>query len=223
MVLLIHHPISPFSRKVRLLMGEKRILFVLKEEDPWNLSKEALRLNPAGELPIFVYDGNVITGNNAICEFLDEAYKQKEIPIINGDVRQRAEIRRLTEWFDTKFYREVYRNIVTEKVFKRFMAGTAPDSKILKSGLNNLNFHMEYIDWLCENRNFLAGDNFSLADIAAAAQLSIIDYLGDVPWEGYKNAKLWYSKIKSRPSFKDILKDNIKGILPSKHYNKLDF
>ena len=198
MVLLIHHPISPFSRKVRLLMGEKRILFVLKEEDPWNLSKEALRLNPAGELPIFVYDGNVITGNNAICEFLDEAYKQKEIPIINGDVRQRAEIRRLTEWFDTKFYREVYRNIVTEKVFKRFMAGTAPDSKILKSGLNNLNFHMEYIDWLCVNRNFLAGDNFSLADIAAAAQLSIIDYLGDVPWEGYKNAKLWYSKIKSR-------------------------
>lgn len=223
MVLLIHHPISPFSRKVRLLMGEKRILFVLKEEDPWNLSKEALRLNPAGELPIFVYDGNVITGNNAICEFLDEAYKQKEIPIINGDVRQRAEIRRLTEWFDTKFYREVYRNIVTEKVFKRFMAGTAPDSKILKSGLNNLNFHMEYIDWLCENRNFLAGDNFSLADIAATAQLSIIDYLGDVPWEGYKNAKLWYSKIKSRPSFKDILKDNIKGILPSKHYNNLDF
>ncbi|MCI5544113.1 MAG: glutathione S-transferase family protein [Azospirillum sp.] len=223
MVLLIHHPISPFSRKVRLLMGEKRILFVLKEEDPWNLSKEALRLNPAGELPIFVYDGNVITGNNAICEFLDEAYKQKEIPIINGDVRQRAEIRRLTEWFDTKFYREVYRNIVTEKVFKRFMAGTAPDSKILKSGLNNLNFHMEYIDWLCENRNFLAGDNFSLADIAAAAQLSIIDYLGDVPWEGYKNAKLWYSKIKSRPSFKDILKDNIKGILPSKNYNNLDF
>ena len=223
MVLLIHHPISPFSRKVRLLMGEKRILFVLKEEDPWNLSKEALRLNPAGELPIFVYDGNVITGNNAICEFLDEAYKQKEIPIINGDVRQRAEIRRLTEWFDTKLYREVYRNIVTEKVFKRFMAGTAPDSKILKSGLNNLNFHMEYIDWLCENRNFLAGDNFSLADIAAAAQLSIIDYLGDVPWEGYKNAKLWYSKIKSRPSFKDILKDNIKGILPSKHYNNLDF
>lgn len=223
MVLLIHHPISPFSRKVRLLMGEKRILFVLKEEDPWNLSKEALCLNPAGELPIFVYDGNVITGNNAICEFLDEAYKQKEIPIINGDVRQRAEIRRLTEWFDTKFYREVYRNIVTEKVFKRFMAGTAPDSKILKSGLNNLNFHMEYIDWLCENRNFLAGDNFSLADIAAAAQLSIIDYLGDVPWEGYKNAKLWYSKIKSRPSFKDILKDNIKGILPSKHYNNLDF
>jgi len=223
MVLLIHHPVSPFSRKVRLLMGEKQILFVLKEEEPWNLSKEALRLNPAGELPIFVYDGNVITGNNAICEFLDEAYKQKELPLINGDIRRRAEIRRLSEWFDTKFYREVYRRIVTEKVFKRFTNGTAPDSRMLKAGLGNLNFHMEYLDWLCETRKFLAGDAFSLADISAAAQLSVIDYLGDIPWEGYKNAKIWYSKIKSRPSFKEILKDNIKGILPAKHYNNLDF
>ncbi len=223
MVLLIHHPVSSFSRKVRLLLGEKRILFVLKEEEPWNLSTEALRLNPAGELPIFVYDGNVITGNNAICEFLDEAYKSKEISLINGDYKHRAEIRRITEWFDNKFYREVYRNIVSEKVFKRFMSGIAPDSRILKSGYNNLNFHLEYLDWLCESRNFLAGDEFSLADISAAAQLSVIDYLGDVPWESYKNAKIWYSKIKSRPSFKEILKDNIKGILPSKHYSNLDF
>mgnify|MGYP003571375299 CR=1 FL=1 len=223
MGLLIHHPISPFSRKVRILLSEKRVLFVLKEEEPWHLSPEALRFNPAGELPIFVYDGNVICGNNAICEFLNEFYHPKEIPLIGGDCKQRAEIRRLNEWFDTKFYREVYKTIVNEKVFKRFTSGIAPDSKILKSGLYNLNFHMEYLDWLCENRNFLAGDNFSLADIAAAAHLSVIDYLGDIPWEGYKNAKIWYSKVKSRPSFKEILKDNIKGILPSKHYSNLDF
>ncbi|MBR1649351.1 MAG: glutathione S-transferase family protein [Alphaproteobacteria bacterium] len=221
MVLLIHHPISPFSRKVRILMSEKHILFVLKEEEPWKLSPEALKLNPAGELPIFVFDGNVISGNNGICEFLEEVHPDE--PLINGDARHRAEVRRLTEWFDNKFYREVYRNIVIEKVFRRFVSGAAPDSKILKVGFNNLNFHMEYLDWLCETRKFLSGDEYSLADISAAAQLSIIDYLGDVPWEGYKNAKIWYSKIKSRPSFKEILKDGIKGILPSKHYSNLDF
>jgi len=221
MVLLIHHPVSPFSRKIRLLMSEKRILFVLKEEEPWNLSPDIYKLNPAGELPVFIFDGNVITGNTAISEFLEEV--NQEVRLISGDARQKAEIRRITEWFDNKFYREVYKNLVTEKVFKRFGQGLAPDSMILKAGLNNLNFHMEYIDWLAESRNYLAGDNFSMADIAAAAHLSIVDYLGDIPWEGYKNAKLWYSKIKSRPSFKDILKDNIKGILPSKHYNNLDF
>lgn len=169
----------------------------------------------------FIFDGNVIAGNYAITEFLEEV--NPDVRLIGGDARQKAEIRRLTEWFDLKFEREVGRSLINEKVFKRFGKGLAPDSKVLKTALNNLNFHMEYIDWLCESRNYLAGSSFSLADVAAAAHLSIIDYLGDVPWEGYKNARLWYSKIKSRPAFKDILKDNIKGILPAKHYANLDF
>lgn len=221
MVLLIHHPVSPFSRKVRIAMSEKRMLFVLKEEEPWRLSQDVYKLNPAGELPVYVYDGNVISGNYAICEFLEEV--SKDYKLLPAEIQARAEVRRLTEWFDVKFYREVYRNVVVEKVHKRFGQGLAPDSRVLKVGLNNLNFHLEYIDWLAERNNYLAGKTFTLADVTAAAHLSVIDYLGDVPWESYKNAKLWYSKIKSRPSFKDILRDSIKGILPAKHYANLDF
>lgn len=221
MVLLIQHAVSPFCRKIRIAMGEKKMLFVLKDEEPWNLSEDVFKLNPAGELPIFLNDGNVVAGNYAISEYLEEL--NKETRLMPEDIRQRAEVRRLIEWFDEKFYRDVYRNIVYEKVHKRFAKGLAPDSKILKIGLNNLNFHLEYIDWLTERRNYLGGEELTMADIAAAAHLSIIDYLGDVPWEGYRNAKVWYSKMKSRPSFKDILKDNIKGILPAKHYADLDF
>lgn len=221
MVLLVQHPCSPQSRKIRIGMSEKKMLFVLKDEEPWNLSQDFFKLNPAGDLPVFLNDGFVLSGSNAIMEYLEET--SREIRLMPETPRERAEVRRLIEWFDEKFNREVYRNIVCEKVHKRFSKGLAPDSKILKIGLNNLNFHMEYIDWLTERRNFLAGENFSWADITAAAHLSVIDYLGDVPWEGYKNAKLWYSKIKSRPSFKDILKDGIRGILPAKHYADLDF
>ncbi len=221
MALLIHHPVSPFCRKIRILMSEKKMLFVLKEEEPWKPSQDLYKLNPAGDMPVFLYDGNIITGNYSITEFLEEF--SKETPLLPKDIKQRAEVRRLVEWFDTKFYKEVYRNIVYEKAHKRFGTGNAPDSRILKVGLNNLNFHMEYIDWLAERNNYLAGEEFSLADVTAAAHLSIVDYMGDVPWDGYKNAKLWYSKIKSRPSFKEILKDNIKGILPAKHYTNLDF
>lgn len=221
MVLLIHHPVSPASRKARIIMAEKRMLFVLKEEEPWNLSPDIYKLNPSGEVPVFVFDGNVIAGNYAVTEFLEEV--NREIKLMPSDPKQRAEVRRLMEWFDVKFYKEVYRNCVYEKVHKRFGQGNPPDSRVLKVGVNNLNFHMEYLDWLAERHNYLAGDDFSMADITAAAHLSVIDYLGDVPWDGYKNAKLWYSKIKSRPSFKEILKDSIKGILPSKHYANLDF
>ena len=195
MVLLIHHPVSPAGRKIRLQMSEKKMLFILREEEPWKVSDDVYKLNPAGELPVFLSDGNVIAGNYAISEYLEEA--SPDVPMIFGDTKHRAEIRRLVDGFD--------------------------NSRILKIGLNNLLYHLEYIEWLLERRQYLASDTVSLADLSAAAELSIIDYLGSVPWDEFKTAKLWYSKMKSRPSFKDILKDNIRGILPAKHYTNLDF
>lgn len=221
MVLLVHHTLSPFSRKIRVIMAEKKMLFVLREEKPWNISKDILKLNPAGDLPIFIFDGKIIAGNYAISEYLEEKFSDPKL--FSSDLLRRAEERRLCDWFDNKFYKEVYQNIVSEKVFKRFRDGLPPDSRRLKAGLNNLKFHLEYIDWLAERNNYLAGQEFSMADAAAAAHLSVLDYLGDIDWEAFKNAKLWYSKIKSRASFQDILKDTIKGIYPSKHYKNLDF
>ena len=221
MVLLVHHTTSPFARKIRLQMSEKKMLFILKEEEPWHLSADLYKLNPAGELPVFLNDGNVITGHYAISEFLEET--STEVPLIFGTPAQKAEIRRMIDWFDTKFYREVYRNIVTEKVYKRFASGQAPDSKTLKIGINNLGYHLEYIEWLLEKHQYLAGEELTLADFAAAAHFSIIDYLGDVPWDEFATSKLWYSKLKSRPAFKDLLKDTIRGILPARNYTNLDF
>ncbi|MBE6467102.1 MAG: glutathione S-transferase family protein [Alphaproteobacteria bacterium] len=221
MVLLVHHTTSPFARKIRLQMSEKKMLFVLKEEEPWNLSPDLYKLNPAGELPVFLNDGNVIVGHYAISEFLEET--QTETPLIYGPAKQKAEIRRMIDWFDNKFYREVYQNIVFEKVNKRFSSGMAPDSKTLKIGLNNIGYHLEYIEWLLSKHQYLVGEELTLADLTAAAHFSVIDYLGDVPWDEFPASKLWYSKIKSRPSFKDLLKDTIKGILPAKNYTNLDF
>jgi len=221
MVLLVHNSILPQCRKIRILMAEKKMLFVLKEENPWALSQDIMKINPAGELPVFIFDGNIISGNYAIAEFLEETYTQNRL--IFGNTKERSEIRRLVDWFDNKFDREVYQYIAGEKIYKRFALKISPESKRIKAGINNLHFHLEYIDWLVERNNYLAGANFSLADISAAAQLSVIDYLGDVPWKKYNNARLWYSKIKSRPSFKEILSDRIKGIYPAKNYADLDF
>jgi glutathione S-transferase len=82
---------------------------------------------------------------------------------------------------------------------------------------------LSYIGYLADRRAWLAGDQFSLADIAAAAQISCIDYLGDVPWEDYQEAKQWYARIKSRPSFRPILEDYVPGMRPPAHYTDLDF
>ena len=221
MVLLVHHSISPQSRKIRLIMAEKKMLFVLKEEEPWNISPDIMKINPAGTLPILIFDGNVVSGNYAITEYLEESNPQYKL--LPEDLKERAEVRRIIDWFDSKFYNEVYKYIITEKIIKRFQLKEAPNSKILKAGLNNLKYHMEYIEYLTDRNSYIAGKELSLADLTAAAHLSVIDYLGDIPWAEYKNAKIWYAKIKSRPSFKDILKDNIRGITPSANYANLDF
>lgn len=221
MVLLIHHSSSPQSRKMRLIMAEKKMLFVLKEEEPWNLSENTRLINPAEDLPILVFDGNVISGNYAITEYLEESNPQYKL--LPENLKERAEARRIMDWFDTKFYNEVYKYIVAEKIIKRFHPKQAPNSRILKAGLNNLKYHMEYVEYLADKNNYLAGKELTMADLTVAAHLSIIDYLGDIDWDEYKNAKLWYAKIKSRPSFRDILKDNIRGIHASPHYSNLDF
>ena len=219
---LFHLWLSPFCRKIRVVLREKDLDFDMKVEKVWERREAFLKLNPAGEVPVLVEpDGTVLSGSNAICEFLDETYPNG--PMLGADPAARAETRRLIAWFDDKFNHEVTRYVLEEKFMKRFMAMGSPDSQAIRAGLANLGYHLEYIAYLAERRNWLAGDAFSLADIAAGAHLSAVDYLGDMPWEAHPDAKSWYARLKSRPSFRSLLEDHIPGLAPPKHYADLDF
>lgn len=219
---LYHLWLSPFSRKVRVAMAEKKLEFAMQIEQVWERRRGFLAMNPAGQVPVLVEeDGTAIADSNVICEYLDEIYPDP--PLIGETPLQRAEARRLSAWFDTKFQREVTANLVGEKVNKRFLNLGEPDSNAIRAGLANIHYHLDYITYLMEQRDWLAGDRFSIADITAAAHLSTIDYLGDVPWKQHNPAKDWYARIKSRPSFRPLLSDHIPGMAPPKHYPDPDF
>ncbi len=219
---LYHLWLSPHCRKARVVLGEKRIDFVLKVENVWERRREFLALNPAAEVPVLVGpEGTALSGSDVICEFLDEIHP--EPPLIGRHPLERAEVRRLVAWFDRKFNQEVTENLVGEKIMKRFLGLGQPDSKAIRAGYANIHTHLEYISYLIERRKWLAGNEMTLADIAAAAHLSCVDYLGDVPWEEHHGAKDWYARIKSRPSFRSLLADHIPGAPPSAHYANLDF
>jgi glutathione S-transferase len=166
-------------------------------------------------------EGAVLADSNAIAEYLDDVYREKILIGINPV--DRAEVRRLVAWFDVKMNHEVTENLVGEKMMKRFLGFGQPNSSAIRAGHANIVHHLDYIGYLTERRRWLAGDNFSLADIAAAAHLSALDYLGDVPWENHESAKEWYARVKSRPSFRPLLSDHIPGAPPPKHYADLDF
>lgn len=219
---LYHLWLSPQCRKVRIVLAEKKIAFELRAEKTWERNERFLALNPAGEVPVLVEPGGVAVADSAaICEFLEETHPDP--PLLGRAPLARAEVRRLVAWFDRKFEREVTDNLVGEKVMKRFLGLGQPDSAAIRAGLANVHHHLDYVAWLIERRRWLAGDALSLADVAAAAQLSVIDYMGDVPWEAHEGAKDWYARMKSRPSFRALLADRIAGLSPPKHYDDLDF
>jgi glutathione S-transferase len=221
MLRLYHFALSPFSRKVRLSLAEKRIEVELVEERYWEQSAEFLRRNPAGMVPILRLDGKNYTESTAICEYLEDLYPTPEL--MPKDIAEKYEVRRLVDWFDDKFYNEVTKKLLNERVIKKISGEGYPDSKNVKKGAKRIKYHLDYMAWLLERRRWLAGDIMTLADFSAAAQLSCLDYLSDVDWNRSVAVKDWYAKIKSRPAFRNILADQVPGFPPPRHYNDLDF
>jgi glutathione S-transferase len=227
---LYHHPLCPLSRFVRLVLGEYGIEPDLVEERAFDRRHDFLAMNPAGTTPVFVEDsGLVVPGAGPVSEYIDETRG-----IAMGDRRlmpegpiARVETRRLVDWFNIKFHGEVSNWLVTEKVYKRFMrpeqGGGAPDMELVRAARANIRYHLRYVGYLVARRNWLAGDTLTYADYAAAAHLSSVDFLGDVPWSEDETAKHWYARVKSRPSFRALLADRVPGITPAATYADLDF
>jgi glutathione S-transferase len=221
---LYHHPLNPASRRVRLALAEKSVACELILEKPWDPSANLHALNPAAEVPVLVIeqdgDRQILADVQAICEYLEETHTGS---LLGKTPLERAETRRLIGWFDHKMQREVTDLLVGEKALKRLRGLGEPDSAVIRAGCANIRGHLDYIGWLTERRNWLAGDVLTLADLAAGANLSVIDYMGDVPWDEFPLAKEWYARLKSRPAFRSILGDHIPGFPPPRHYADLDF
>jgi glutathione S-transferase len=230
MAQLYHHPLCPHSRFIRLVLGEFGIQPELIEERPFERRQEFLALNPAGNTPVLVeQSGEVVPGAGPIAEYIDETrgLALADRRLLPESPAARVEVRRLLDWFNVKFYGEVSNWLVTEKVYKRFMrpeqGGGGPQMELVRAARTNIRYHLRYIGYLVSQRNWLAGDTLSYADLAAAAHLSSVDFLGDVPWSEDETAKLWYARVKSRPGFRALLTDRVPGITVAAAYADLDF
>lgn len=220
---LYQFPLCPFSRKVRLVLGEKGVAHELVRENPWEKRDEFVDLNAAGETPVAVDPDSktVLIGSQPICEYFDEV--SDKAAMIQGNPAQRAEIRRLTEWYDEKFFRDVVGPVLHERMMKRLVTRESPDTNALRNAMRVANTYLDYADYLLDTRRWMAGPSLSLADFSAAAHLSVVDYLGALDWRGHEQTKSWYAVMKSRPCFRPLLGERMEGIVPPSHYDKVDF
>jgi glutathione S-transferase len=230
MAILYHHPLCPHSRFVRLVLGEIGLEAELVEEKAWERRPDFLALNPAGTTPVLAESQMAsVPGADVIAEWLDETRGEALGPrrLLPAAPQPRVEVRRLLDWFNVKFFDEVSSHLVHEKVYKRFMkngdGGGAPDASAIRAARSNVRYHLRYIGYLIRQRRWLAGEEMTYADLAAAAHLSSVDFLGDAPWEEDESAKEWYARIKSRPAFRTLLSDRVAGITPPQGYADLDF
>jgi glutathione S-transferase len=223
MWLLHQYPLCPFSRKVRLLLGEKGIAYGLVRENPWEQRDDFVHMNPASRTPVMEDKDRGITlvDSVAISEYFDETVETQ--PMINGNAANRAEIRRLVSWFDQNFFGDVTAPMLHERMKKRLVERQPPDAKILREAMRLANSHLDYIDYLIDHRAWMAGSTMSMADLAAAAQISVADYLGGIDWTGHEQTKAWYAMFKSRPSFRPLLSERMEGVQPPPYYELVDF
>lgn len=225
MRVLHHWPLDPWSRQVRLALAEKQLAFELESWRFWESPEGLLALNPAGLPPVLEDDapgGRVqLAEARAILEYLEEI--KPDPALLPGSPADRAEARRIAHWFDRKFDAEVNAFLLHEKLEKRMQGLGAPDMEAIRTGRDFLRWHLDYMTGLLDARDGLAGPRYSLADLVAAAHLSCIDYLGDVPWDDFPPAKAWYERIKCRPAFRGLLADRLPGMPPANGYQDLDF
>jgi len=223
MWLLHQFPLCPFSRKVRLTLTEKGVPFELRRASPWERDDEFMDMNPAGQTPVMEEDvrGFKLIDSRAICDYFEETVEGA--PMVPGTALDRAEIRRLVAWLDEKLYADMVAPLIEERMRKRLVSREPPDTRILREAMKAGNAHLDYLDYLLDHRRWLGGPVLSIVDLAAAAHLSVADYLGGVDWRGHRQTVDWYGVMKSRPSFRPLLAERMEVITPPAHYDKVDF
>lgn len=224
MTRLYHWSFDPAGRLVRLCLGEKGIAFESVDSAPWSPHPDVARLAPGAVAPALVREGPaghiIAIGTRAICEYLEEATDGDHLlPLHPGE---RAEARRLWAWVEAGF-EQVTDNLLTERVMQWVRRDREPNSEKLRRGAHALRGRLTFLNAMVERNGFAAGRQLSLADLAAAAHLSAVDYFGDVEWRAVPDLKEWYARIKSRPSFRPLLADRLEAVRPSPHYANLDF
>ncbi len=216
---LHHYLLCPSSRFIRAILDEKKIYTSQIIENFWDPSEKFLHMNPAGFFPVIKTENDhVIVGAQVIMEYLEEL-------IPNPSFFQNSnknEVRRIVHWFDNSFKKEVVMPLLEEKILKIYL-NSAPNSQVIRIARLNLKHHMKYFNYLIKKNDFLIDDTISYADFYFGASLSVLDYIDEMNFYEFEKLKNLYLVIKSRPSFKKILKDRIIGVNPSSNYQNFDY
>lgn len=198
----LHTSIGPNPRTVRMFLLEKGIDLPTVEVDLMgaeNRRPPFNERNPAGQLPALELDDGRLLGETvAICEYLEELYPSP--PLIGVTPEQRAE---------TRMWQRRVELGITEHLYNgfRFAEGIElfrPRMRVLPEAADGLKAlvkdKLRWLDGLLANKQFVAGDRFTLVDIILFSALDFGRTVGQPFDEGLANLSAWFARVAARPS-----------------------
>ncbi|MBX9826519.1 MAG: glutathione S-transferase family protein [Xanthobacteraceae bacterium] len=246
MLELYHDWASFCSIKVRLCLAEKNLPWESRFVDLMRLDQlkpDYLRLNPNAVVPTLVHDGRAIWESSFINEYLDETFP--EVPLVPKDAHARARMRYWVKFEDDVLHpviRPASFNLMIRKAIAalpkehvearlanhpnpsraadfKAAAGKPADTRAVEEATVRIKAAIDRMDqWLAQNK-WLAGEGYSLADVAAAPFIDRLEELNFVGfWEGRPALQDWIARIKARPAYQKAIPET-KQRLPKPDWN----
>ncbi|TFL02157.1 glutathione S-transferase [Pterulicium gracile] len=213
---LVASPISTCSKRVAIVLHEKKVPFQFK---PIDLSKgehktpEFLAKQPFGQVPYLEDDDFTLTESRAISRYIATKHADQGTPLIPGtDAKSLARLDEAISYeannFDTFAARAIY-----EGVFKKMMTGAEGDKDIVKGLINQLSAKLAVYETILSKQKYLAGDSITLADLYHLPYGSLLPYLGldTLDNESRPNVARWWKELQARPSWQAV-KDGVKAV-----------
>lgn len=161
------------------------------------------KINPSSLVPTLDDDGFILTESSAILKYLADKVSS---PAYSKDLRTRARINEVMDWFNTQFYREYGYHFVYPQTLASFkLEPEAGHENLIARGKERARFFLGVLNdhWLGDGRRFVCGEEFTIADCQGASILTLGEWIGQ-RFEGYPNVHRWIGSVKARPSWKAV-------------------
>jgi len=194
MLRIHHHPLSTFSRRVRIALIEKNIEAELVEVDmkaKAHRSPEFLALNPYGRLPVLEDDGLVLLESTAILEYLEAKYP--EVPLLPADPRGRGLCAMHMKLCDLQLGVETGPLIFP----LRFVPRERWDEPAMDKARARIIKHLEVLEGQLGDREYMVDDRYTLVEVCYTP---LVEYLTQAGITAPPRVDRWIGRMLARPS-----------------------
>jgi glutathione S-transferase len=197
---------SPFVRKVRVALDEKKLPFEQEPTVPFNVSAEFKKLSPLGKIPAFRDGDKTLSDSSVICAYLERAHP--EPPLYPSDPYDYARALWFEEYGDGGLAPIMGGKVFFPKVIgPRFFNREPDEAAVQKTVDEELPPLFDYLEGeLADGREFLVGGRYSIADIGIATQFVNFRHAGySVDAKRWPRLARYLQGIHARPSFKRVI------------------